>query len=31
LALRASGQSLGMIATKLGLTKTTVHRIVTQL
>jgi len=31
LALRQSGQSLGMIASKLGLTKTTVHRIVNQL
>jgi DNA invertase Pin-like site-specific DNA recombinase len=30
LALRQSGQSLGMIASKLGLTKTTVHRIVNQ-
>jgi len=30
LALRKSGQSLGTIATKLGLTKTTVHRIVNQ-
>jgi DNA invertase Pin-like site-specific DNA recombinase len=30
LALRESGQSLGMIASELGLTKTTVHRIVNQ-
>jgi DNA invertase Pin-like site-specific DNA recombinase len=30
LELRQSGQSLGMIASKLGLTKTTVHRIVNQ-
>ena len=29
LLLRKSGQSLGMIASELGLTKTTVHRIVT--
>jgi DNA invertase Pin-like site-specific DNA recombinase len=29
LALRRAGQSLGMIASDLGLTKTTVHRIVT--
>jgi DNA invertase Pin-like site-specific DNA recombinase len=31
MALRQSGQSLGAIATGLGLTKTTVHRIVNQL
>lgn len=31
LALRNSGQSLGTIASELGLTKTTVHRIVSQL
>jgi len=30
LALRESGQSLGTIASELGLTKTTVHRIVNQ-
>lgn len=30
LALRKSGQSLSMIASELGLTKTTVHRIVNQ-
>jgi predicted transcriptional regulator len=30
LALRKSGQSLGMIASELGITKTTVHRIVKQ-
>jgi DNA invertase Pin-like site-specific DNA recombinase len=30
LALRQSGQSLGMIAAELGLAKTTVHRIVNQ-
>ena len=30
LALRSAGQSLGMIASELGLTKTTVHRVVNQ-